>query len=115
MKNEFRFMYDDFSDRLMIASKKKDEVIAGSVKVLNLVLDITPAGRIANIELTNASKYLESIGINPRILNELTSAEIVIKQQRDGYLIYFLLCSGTKMERIPYNILTEKASSCIVA
>jgi uncharacterized protein YuzE len=108
MAKEFRFMYDDFSDRLMIASKKKDESIAGSIRILNLVLDITTSGRIANIELTNASKYLDSIGINPEILNNLTSAEIVIKQQRDGYLICFLLYSGTKLERIPYNIITEK-------
>jgi uncharacterized protein YuzE len=108
MRKEFRFMYDDFSDRLMIASRKKDEVIAGSVRVLNLILDITSAGRIANIELTKASKYLESIGIDPKILNNITAAEIVVKQQRDGYLIYFLLHSGAKTERVPYNIITEK-------
>lgn len=108
MNKEFRFMYDDFSDRLMIASKKEGESIAGSIKILNLVLDITTSGRVANIELTNASKYLDSIGIDSKILNNLTSAEIVIKQQRDGYLIYFLLHSGAKTERVPYNIITEK-------
>lgn len=107
MNKEFRFMYDDFSDRLMIASKKENESIAGSVRILNLVLDITTSGRIANIELVNASKYLESIKINPQILTQLISAEIVVKQQRDGYLIYFILHSNTKTERIPYNIISK--------
>jgi len=111
--NEFRFMYDENYDRLMIASKRKDEVMSGSVRVLNLILDFTTSGRIANIEILQASKYLESLGINSDILNNLTSAEIVVKQQRDGYLIYFVLQAGQKVERIPYNIITEPIAQVI--
>jgi len=104
---EFRFAYDEMSDRLMIASKKKDEVIYGSIRVLNLILDFTSNGRVANIEIIHVSEYLESIGVNSQILNNLTNAEIIVQQQRDGYLIYFVLQAGQKVERIPYNIITK--------
>lgn len=108
MAKEYQFMYDDMSDRLFISGKKESDKIYGSVRILNLTLDFTTDNRIVNIELRGASKYLESLGINPFILNNLTRAEIVVRQQRDGYLIYFILQAGDQIERIPYNILTEK-------
>ena len=105
------FMYDEMSDRLFISSKKEEEKIYGSVRLLNVTLDFTTSGRVANIELRGASEYLESLGINPNILGNLTEADIVVQQRRDGYLIYFILRAGKNVERIPYNILTEKKVS----
>ncbi len=105
---KYQFIYDDMSDRLFISGKKESDKIYGSVRILNLTLDFTTDSRVVNIELRGASKYLESLGINPEILNNLTGAEIVVRQQRDGYLIYFILQAGNQIERIPYNILTEK-------
>ena len=104
MIKEFKFMYDDFSDRLMIATKKEVEVIAGSVRILNTVLDFTAEGRIANIELFEISDYLESMGISSSILNKITGAEFSFRLIRNGYLIMVLLKNGKKIERIPYNI-----------
>jgi len=102
------FMYDRFSDRLMISCKKDSEKIIGSVGILNLIIDFTANNKIANIELKKASDYLNSLKINPKILDNLTNAEIMFKQCRDGYLIYFLLQSGDKIEKIPYNIYSQK-------
>src|SRR3990167_8054502 len=93
-KRKFVFMYDDFSDRLLISCKDKNETISGSARVLNLVLTFTTNNKVVGIELKNASKYLESLRINPKILNNLSNAEIVFQQQRDGYLIYFILYAG---------------------
>ena len=50
------------------------------MRILNLTLDFTTDNRVVNIELRGASKYLESLGINPEILNNLTGAEIVVRQ-----------------------------------
>ena len=104
-------MYDEMSDRLFISIKKESDKIYGSVRVLNLILDFTTDNRIVNIELREASEYLESLGLNPNMLNNLTDAEIVVQEQNDGYLIYFILKVGSHIERIPYNILTEKKIS----
>lgn len=108
MKKDTIFMYDDFSDRLFISCKKPAEKVIGSIRILNLTLDFASGNKVVNIELREASKYLTSLGIDSSILNNLTDAEIVFQQRRDGYLICFVLHAGSKIERIPYNIITEK-------
>ena len=108
MVKKHSFMYDDFSDRLMISCKRKNDVIKGSIKILNLVLDFTADNRIANIELKNASDYIKSLGFKEDILKNLTDARLLFKQCRDGYLIYFILQSGKQTERIPYNIHSKE-------
>ena len=57
MNKSISFMYDELSDRLLISSKKESEVVLGSVRHLNITLDFTTKGRIANIEIKHASKY----------------------------------------------------------
>ena len=108
MKKAILFEYDDFSDRLFISCKKEGERVYGSVRMLNLTIDFTSDMKAVNIELRKASEYLRSIGINPGLLSNLSEVSIMFKQQRDGYLIYFILKAGDKVERIPYNIITAK-------
>ena len=98
------FFYDEFSDRLMISTKKNTDMIKGSVRFLNLTIDFTTENKIANIEIKHISEYIASIGINPLILKELDDVKLVFKSCRDGYLIYFIFKSMGKVEKIPYNI-----------
>src|SRR3989338_6180771 len=106
INKKFTFVYDELSDRLFISGKTEKDSVYGSMRILNITLDFTTDNKIINIELRRASKYLESLGVNPKILSNLTGAEIVVQQRRDGYLIYFILYSGEQVERIPYNIFT---------
>lgn len=110
MGKKCSFMYDDFSDRLMISCKKDSEKVIGSIRFLNLNIDFTSNNKIANIELKKASDYIKSLGMNPKILNNLTDAQLMFKQCRDGYLIYFILKTANKTERIPYNVQSKKVS-----
>lgn len=99
------FSYDSFTDRLMICSAKCGEKVQGSVKILNIILDFLPSGKIANIEILNASEYLDSLGINPKILDTLEKVRLVSKQYRDGLMIYFVLRSHEGLtERVPFNL-----------
>ncbi len=102
------FMYDDFSDRLMISSKKKVGNVKGSIRILNLILDISSDNKVINVEMRKAGDYLKSLGLSPKILDSLTDAEVIFKQCRDGYLISFILKSGKIIERVPYNIQFQK-------
>ena len=108
MAKKFSFMYDDFSDRLMISCKKDSDKIKGSMRVLNLILDFTNENKLVNIELKKASDYLKLLKIDSSILNNLTKAEMIFKQCRDGLLIYLLLQSKDRIEKIPYNIYSQK-------
>mgnify|MGYP001609613854 CR=1 FL=1 len=103
-----KFHYDDFSDILFISSRGENEKVYGSVRALNLIIDFTTENKVVGVEIIQASKYLESLGINPEILNKLTSTELLFNQKRDGYLIYFILHAGNHVERVPYNIIAEK-------
>ena len=99
------FIYDDFSDRLMISCKKLEDKITGSVRVLNVTLDFTTSKKIANVEIRNISDYISSLGLDPNILNNLEDAKLIFKQYRDGYVIYFILKTKQgNVERIPFNI-----------
>ena len=99
------FFYDYFSDRLMISCKKPEDNITGSVRALNVTLDFTTDNRIVNVEIRDISDYLSSIGVNPKILKDLDDANLIFKQYRDGYLIYFILKPRQgNIERIPFNV-----------
>ena len=99
-----RFVYNEDYDRLLISRKKDSDVMNGSVLVMNLVLDLNTEDRVVNIELKHASEYLESIGIDSNILNNLTNASFVFENHIDGYFIYLILEGDGRIERIPYNI-----------
>lgn len=101
------FMYDEFSDSLMIFNLKNKDPVIGSVNVLNLIIDLTANSKIANIEIKHISEYLKQLEINPEILYLLDSVDICLTQLRNGFLIYFLLKYDNKITRIPYNIQTK--------
>lgn len=102
-------MYDEDLDRLMIFNNlKDDEKVYGSVRILNLVLDITTKNRIANLEIRNVSDYLKSIEKDSNILKIMNSAKIDVVQVRGGFLIQIMLIGLNKIEKIPYTIPTEE-------
>lgn len=103
------FMYDENLDRLMIFNKKNDdEIVYGSVKILNLILDVTDKNRIANIEIRNVSEYLISMEKNPNILKSLKNAKININQIRGGFIIKIILIGEESSDKIEYTIPTEE-------
>jgi|TARA_Y100000034_G_C6902101_1_gene417474 hypothetical protein len=109
MIKEKTFMYDEDLDRLMIFNDLNEgESVYGSVSIFNLVLDFTTTNRIANVEIRNVSEYLESLDVDPEILSDLSSAKILLKQLRDGFLLTALLQHNGIVERIPFSIPTEK-------
>jgi len=102
---EKNFMYDEFSDRLMISCKKPSDKITGSVKILNATFDFTTDNKIVNVEIKNASDYISSLGLKSNILEELSDAKLVCKQYRDGYVIYFILKPKQgDIQRVPFNL-----------
>jgi len=109
MEKKATFLYNEDLDRLIVFNNlKDDEKVYGSVKILNLVLDITTKNRVANIEIRDVSDYLKSIEKDSNILKELSSAKINIMQVRGGFVIQVVLVGLNKTETIPYTIPTEE-------
>lgn len=106
------FIYDENLDRIMVFNDlNKDEKVDGSVRISNLILDITNKNKIANIEIRNVSEYLKYIDIDPSILNYLTEAKVIIKQIFGGFLLTILLKHNNQIEKMHFNIPTEEEIS----
>lgn len=107
---EKNFFYDSFSDRLLVSCKKEGDRIAGSIKILNVTLDITTDNRIVNVEIKRTSEFLSTLKINPAMLDNLKKARLVVRRYNNGYLIYFFLETNKVTERIPFNIPIKTSS-----
>jgi uncharacterized protein YuzE len=107
---EKNYFYDEFSDRFMISCKKSDEKVVGSVRVLNVTIDFASNGKIVNVEIRNISDYLSSLGLSSNVLTDLEDAQLMFKQYRDGYVLYFILKpKHGNIERIPFNVPMKQA------
>lgn len=104
MARKYRVYYEKQYDRLMIAGKSDEEVMAGSVRLLNVILDFNIENKVVNAELLHASEYLNSLGLNADILTKATNGTLSFRQLRNGYEIVFILMAGKKIVPIPYNI-----------
>ena len=104
MTRKYRLYYDEQSDRLMITGKSDSDVMQGSARLLNVILDFNTKNQVVNAELLHASEYLKSLSINADILNNVKEGNLVFRQLRNGCEIIFILNSGKKTIAIPYNV-----------
>ncbi len=104
MVKKYRVYYDKEYDRLMIAGKSDSDIMAGSMRILNVILDFNTQNQVVNAELLHASEYMESLGMNSELLNEITTGNLIFRQLRNGYEIIFVLKIKNKTVAIPYNV-----------
>ena len=104
MGRKYKLYYDEEYDRLFIAGKTNEDVMAGSLRVINVILDFNTNGSVVNAEMLHASEYLESLGFNSKILKKAKGGALSIKQLRNGYEIVFIIKSANKLTYIPYNV-----------
>jgi len=99
-----RVYYDKQYDRLMIAGKKDSDIISGSVRILNTILDFNQENNVVNAELLNVSEYLELLNLDNSLLNNIIGGSLSFRQLRDGYELVFILKTNKETVAIPYNI-----------
>jgi|SRR3989344_2230351 len=104
MKRKYNLLYDNQYDRLLIAGKTDSDIMIGSVRVLNVILDFNSKKEVVNAELLHASEYLTSLNLNPNILDKITDGRLSFRQLRNGYEIIFVLITDKKVIPIPYNV-----------
>ncbi|MBS3076727.1 hypothetical protein J4233_00480 [Candidatus Pacearchaeota archaeon] len=104
MAEKYKVHYDKEHDRLMVAGKSDSDIMTGSVRILNVVLDFNTKNQVVNAELLHASEYLDSLSIDSEILNKITTGNLVFRQLRNGYEIIFVLKIKNETIAIPYNV-----------
>ncbi|MFH1592379.1 MAG: DUF2283 domain-containing protein [Candidatus Woesearchaeota archaeon] len=111
---EKNFDYDGVSDSLIVSRKKIDEKVQGSAEIGNLILDFTSSGRVVSVEIQHISKFLEMMNISPDILDELTSVDLIVQNQRGDLFLAAILHTPTLKQPLPLTtvpITNELASS----
>jgi uncharacterized protein YuzE len=82
------FMYDDFSDSLMVFAEdetgKKHNYLLG-----DFIISLNEEGAVVGLEIRGVSYLLENYDINPGILDTLEHAEL--KSSVNGTMIYIFL------------------------
>ncbi len=99
-----KVFYDEQYDRLMVAGKSDSDKMAGSVRVLNLILDFNTDNKLVNVELLHALEYVKSLGLDSDMLTKISGGDFIFKSLRNGYEIVFVLEVGKKVVHIPYNV-----------
>lgn len=102
-----KFIYDDFTDSLIISAKKKSDIVKGSAKLDNIILDFTHDGKIVNVEIIQISDFFKNAKIRHKI-SELTNAGLSVQYKATSILIWINLKFGPEEEqRLPLIIPTE--------
>lgn len=98
--NKKNFSYDDVTDSLIVSRKTDNDKVDGSAIIGDLVLDFTIEGKLVNVEFMNLSKFLKFIGVDMN-LNELTEAELVVREYDGAVSLFFLLKTNDSRRIIP--------------
>jgi len=94
MTKQFVFDYDDESDSIFI--KLKDVKIKGSVDIGDYIIDFTPEGKIAGLEILNLSKNFRDL---PKEI-EFADCSFEVRYAKEYTVIIFsaVLKTGEKIQ-----------------
>lgn len=110
-----KFDYDDLTDSLIISKKKKTDKVKGSVKISNIILDLTKLGKVVGIEIQKFSNFLKEFNIKGKI-SELVEADISVKYNPDSIVVWFYVKFKNKEERrMPIFVSTERPQIAEIA
>ncbi len=102
MNEKFVFDYDDEADSLFI--KLKEAKIKGGVDIGDFIIDFTPEGRIAGLEILNLSSNVPNL---PK-KTELVNAYFEVRHQRDSTtVISFLILKNGQTVSVPIPLLAR--------
>jgi len=101
-----KYIYDDFIDSIVISSKKKTDRVRGSVKIGDIILDLTSRGKVVGLEIKKFSAFLKSFKIQESIQG-ITSVDMSVTYKPDGIIIFIYVKFKKEEERLPIYISTE--------
>jgi uncharacterized protein YuzE len=102
-----KYIYDEFIDSIVISSKKAADKVKGSVKIGDIIIDITTKGKVAGLEVRHFSDWLKRLNVKNNV-KKLTAAEISVTYKADGLIILVYLKFDKEEEsRLPIYISTE--------
>ncbi len=102
--NEKNFMYDDFSDRLMVFNKDKNEKVDDNHIFGDFIVSLSESGEVVGLEIIGISDVLKEYDIDSSILNNLKNVELKAVSRKGVIYIYFNLESEVGMKPFSQKI-----------
>jgi len=95
MNIETFFDYDPENDSLFIYKKSK---VKGSIDIGDIIVDISVDGKVAGLEMMNASKILKNLGLkSPKgVLNSIKCVSMRTVYKADSVMIFYCIMSKSK-------------------
>jgi hypothetical protein len=76
-----RFSYSDLDDNLIISCKEENENVKERFGLGNFIFNLTGRGKIVGVQILNVSEVLPEYNINPSLLNELKSVNLIVAKK----------------------------------
>lgn len=99
MEEKCRYSYNEIDDSLIIFCKKDNEEIKENYMIDDIIFSLTDNGKIAGLQIRNASEVLEESGISPEILDDLKEVYLNVKQKEQSIFIGINLISENAVEK----------------
>jgi len=101
---EKNFMYDDFSDRLMVFNNKENEKVEDNYLFGDFIISLTKEGKVIILEIIGVSNILEECGINPRILDNIKNVELKVTIRENTIYMFFNIESELDLKPVSQKI-----------
>lgn len=96
------FVYDDFSDSLMVFSdteKVKENFILG-----DFIISLNEKGEIVGLEIRGVSNLLENYEIDPKILENMKNVELKVIPKEDVVYIFLNIESTINLKPVKQKL-----------
>lgn len=98
------FMYDDFSDRLMIFSNDENEKVKDNYVFGDFVISLTEGGKVVGLEIIGISEILRDYDVDPRILDNMKNVELKVIPRNGAIYIFFNIESEVDLKPVKQKI-----------
>ncbi len=95
------FSYDELGDSLIISNKSKEDVVVKNLMFDDFIFSVTKKGKIASLEIKNASLVLKEAGLNLDILEDIKDARLRIVPKMDSIFIGVSIETSKGVNNIP--------------
>ncbi len=99
-----RVSYNNFDDSLLMSCKQENENIKKTFAIDNFIFYLTRKGKIVGLQLRNASEILSESDINPNLLENIESAELIISPKENSLFIGIKIISENKSTNLPLRV-----------
>jgi len=105
MEKKCKFSYNEIDDTLAVSCREENENIRETFMFDNFIFSLTGKGKIVGIQIKDSSKVFEESNVNPSILGDLKSINMIVAKKDNCLFVGLAIASNTQTANIPIRVL----------